>query len=318
MDRRLAELSLHAFAADRLTFQLGRVGEEWGKCARSADASSIHDLRVALRRFSEALRLFKNRFPKAARNHVRSEIRQIMNLAGNTRDIDITRESFALADATLTPELTLFLENERAIAEAALRAALAVGLSTDFGRRWTETLALGGPDTAVPVDPTPESAWQFNQLTPPNARRILPGLLAEYCRFGEKFSSNRFKPEQLHDLRLSGKHLRYGLEMFRPIYGRRMDDLLAALRQTQTHLGDISDATTTLRWLEERKLHKSSEAQHLRHYLEHRAGRSSDRFLSYWRDHWGLPMFRDGWIHYLARYAGRIPPSPAVADPLQP
>jgi hypothetical protein len=29
-------------------------------------------------------------------------------------------------------------------------------------------------------------------------------------------------------------------------------------------------------------------------------------------------MFRDGWIHYLARYAGRIPPSPAMADPLPP
>lgn len=317
MDRRLAQLSLDAFAADRLVFQLGRVAEEWTKCAHSADPSSIHDLRVALRRFSEILRLFKQRFPKDTRSQVRSEIRQIMKLAGNARDIDITRESFALADAPLAPNLSLFLENERAIAEAALCAALAVGLSTAFRRRWTEALALNSTEITVPAAAPPDVGWQFDQLAPLNARRNLPRLLVEYCRFGEKLALSNVKAERLHDLRLSGKHLRYALEMFRPIYGRRMDELMTIMRETQTHLGDISDATATLRWLEERKLHKAPEAQHLRRYLEQRTSRSSDRFFSAWRDRWGLPAFRDGWISYLARYAGRIPPSPPLTGPLQ-
>src|SRR4051812_9916005 len=107
MDTRLAQLSLSDFVKERLNALLTRSAKEWERCAVSADADAIHDFRVSLRRFSEALRLFKGLFPKTARNQVRAELRQAMRLAGRTRNVDIARETFMLSDAVITPGTSL-------------------------------------------------------------------------------------------------------------------------------------------------------------------------------------------------------------------
>jgi CHAD domain-containing protein len=307
MDTRLAQLSLGHFVRDRLQFLLNRSAKEWERCTLSADVDAIHDFRVSLRRFSEGLRLFKDLFPKASRNQVRSELRRAMRLAGRTRDVDIARETFTLSDALVSPGTNLFLENERAIAEAAFRAVLSVGLVTQVHKRWNETLGL-----SVEAVKSPETVagnrWNPEALVTTNAHLRLPPLLSLYCQSGERLAQEAVKPARLHELRLTGKHLRYALEIFRPIYGRTMDGLLDSLRETQSYLGEVSDATATLAWLKRQNLQQTPEAVHLRHYLERRAGKGTSRFVSYWHDHWGLPVFRDRWINYLGRYAGRVPP----------
>ena len=142
MATRLAELPITGFAREQLLFRLSRLTKEWRHCARNADEDAVHDLRVSLRRFGETLRAFRRFFPKRAHQQIREEIRQIMNFAGRTRDVDIARHSFQQAGLSLYPRLELHLTNERAVASAGLRAPLAVGLETDFAARWRRTLAL--------------------------------------------------------------------------------------------------------------------------------------------------------------------------------
>jgi len=316
MDRRLSQLPLDDFAKERLLSLLSRSAQEWDRCAVSPDADAIHDFRVSLRRFSEALRLFKDLFPKPPRNQVRSELRQVMRLAGRTRDIDIAREAFVLSDATVSPGTDLFLNNERAIAEAAFRAALSVGVITQVTKRWDQTLGLSDVKRVMTnTEESGESGRKPHEPVTLRARLIAPQLLASYCRSGEKVAHEGVKPARLHELRLSGKHLRYALEILRPIYGRTMDDLLASLRETQSYLGEISDATATLAWLKRQNLQQTPEVLHLRHYLERRAGKGAGRFITYWEDHWGLPVFRERWISYLGRYAGRMPPPRVIRPP---
>jgi CHAD domain-containing protein len=314
MDTRLAQLSLSDFVKERLNALLTRSAKEWERCSVSADADAIHDFRVSLRRFSEALRLFKGLFPKAARNQVRSELRQAMRLAGRTRNVDIARETFVLSDAVITPGTCLFLDNERATAEAAFRAVLSVGLVTRVSQRWEETLGLsaGAGEAASIPGAAVTATWNPAAPAATNARLHLPPLLSFYCQCGEKLAHEAVKPARLHPLRLTGKHLRYAIEIFRPIYGRTIDGLLETLRETQSSLGEVSDATATLEWLKRRNLQQIPEAVHLRHYLERRAGKGTSRFVTYWHDHWGFPAFRDRWISYLGRYAGQMPPVPRI------
>ena len=320
MDTRLAQLPLSAYVREQLLARLVRLEEEWARCAEHSGADSVHDLRVAIRRLREALRLFKSLFPKQQRKQVRTELSLNMSLAGRTRDIDIARDSFARADVQLSPELVLHLSNERAVAEAALRASLSAGLRSGFGARWRDTLRLN-TESPWPPEEVPEAnssrsprgkrrdLWHETETAAGNARRVLPLLLEQFCKAGERLAHDDVDPATLHRLRLEGKHLRYTLELFRPIYGRRMDDLIAALKDTQTRLGDITDSTATTAWLKSQGIHHRPEARQLQLFLQHRAQKLSAQFVEYWREHWGLPAFRQQRIHYLARFAGQAPPS---------
>ena len=315
MDEYLAKLSLAAFARDRLHALLERVNREWRRCAECSDSDAVHDFRVSLRRFGETLRLFKDLMPKTGCKQVRSERRQIMQLAGRTRDVDIAREMFVYSDIAIPSDLDNFLATERAIAEAALRASLAVGLATSFQRRWESALELDSaeypnPEEALPSRDREGVVWRSAETSAANAQRVLPGLLEGYCRKGEKLAIEGVKAARLHELRLGAKHLRYALEIFRPVYGRKMDILLANMKESQTDLGEISDCTATIAWLKEKKIVRRPEGQHLRGYLEHRAAKDVTKFVNYWRDHFGFPAFYEHWIRYLKIYAGRVPPNP--------
>jgi CHAD domain-containing protein len=148
----LGALPIKEFAVRQLASRLARVETEWNRCAGFAGADEIHDLRVALRRFGETLWLFRRLFPKRERRQVRAELKTALGFAGDTRDVDIAFESFDAAGVTLSPELRLHLENERAIAEAALMATLAVGRRTRVTERWRLALALQ-PDISPNASP---------------------------------------------------------------------------------------------------------------------------------------------------------------------
>jgi CHAD domain-containing protein len=320
MDGAFAETTLGRFAREQLAVRLSRLEEQWLRCSQCSSASAIHDIRVSIRRFGEPLRVLKKIFPKQGRKPVLAELRQVMRLAGRTRDIDIVRECFLYADIPLSPEPSLFLLNERAVAEAGLRAAISVGLASGFAARWQQALVLTEESAALPNDDSyaflPDnrgSIWRENTRLVVNARSVLPTLLAEYCARGDCLRTRRMGKKRLHALRLNGKRLRYVLELFRPVYGRRMDELLSTLKETQSQSGDITDATATLAWLRKHGLDKTPEGQQLKLFLDLRNEKLSGKFADHWNDHWGLPAFHERWVAYLRRYAGQMPPQRIAA-----
>ena len=170
VNQQLSVAPIQDFARFQLDERLKRVEKEWVRCAGAADEVSIHDFRVALRRFGEGLWLFRRLFPKAERRQVREELRAVMRLSARVRDVDIVMGSFTLAGVTVRPEILLFLQNERSIAEAAFEAALAVGLRTEAGKRWRQTLRLPQetPPASEPVTDCPfEAADPAADADPP-------------------------------------------------------------------------------------------------------------------------------------------------------
>jgi len=137
---------LDRFVRDLLQERLRHADEEWRRCARKAGTNEVHDLRVSLRRFGENLWLFRRLFPKRERKQVRSELKVVMQLTGAVRDADIAIESFDKAGVEMAQACRIALNNARASAEAALSAALAVGLRTDVAGRWRTTLQLEAED----------------------------------------------------------------------------------------------------------------------------------------------------------------------------
>ena len=69
---------------------LRRLDKQARAALKSDTAESVHDLRVAIRRFVQALRVFKSLLPAKERKQVRHRLKMVMARAGAVRDCDIT------------------------------------------------------------------------------------------------------------------------------------------------------------------------------------------------------------------------------------
>lgn len=78
-----------------------------------------------------------------------------------------------------------------------------------------------------------------------NARIILPQRLEEVYSW-EQFIQNPARREELHNMRISIKRLRYTMEFFAVNYDSRFDDYLTTIVDLQDILGDIHDSDVVL------------------------------------------------------------------------
>jgi hypothetical protein len=77
------------------------------------------------------------------------------------------------------------------------------------------------------------------------ARRILRTRIKEFYSCWPD-PDHTPTPEQLHDLRISGKRLRYSAESLRELYPDRLTLLIDMLKRSQDLLGEIQDCVTQL------------------------------------------------------------------------
>ena len=80
------------FVRRQTALLLRRLAEVLEQAAREADADSIHDVRVAMRRLSRCLRVFAPFYPPGSWKKIRRRIRMLMTAAGAVRDCDIAIE----------------------------------------------------------------------------------------------------------------------------------------------------------------------------------------------------------------------------------
>jgi CHAD domain-containing protein len=146
--------------------------------------------------------------------------------------------------------------------------------------------------------------WKADWTVAENARGGLPGALEHFWLLGDKLTASAGNPADLHQLRLATKHIRYGLEAFQSLYGRRLGALINTLRETQQKLGSISDATATRRWLVREGFKGDAGAERVMTYLDERARKEAAEFASFWHEHWASTELRQRWVRYLVRYAG--------------
>jgi CHAD domain-containing protein len=155
--------------------------------------------------------------------------------------------------------------------------------------------------------------WREQKTAAENARVFLPEVLLQYLKLGERLVNIEGHPRRLHQLRLATKHIRYGVDMFEPLFGPKLAELSLILRETQQRLGEISDATASEAWLRRPGIPHDTGSDNLLVFLEQKASRQALEFASFWQMHWGTPELRSKWVLYLRRYAGRSGVRPAKA-----
>ena len=100
---------MREYARRQTALLLARLSTAVNRAARSGDAESIHDVRVALRRLSRCLRVFAPFYPDGSWKKIRRRIASLMAAAGAVRDCDIAiellRRSHVAPPASLLAQL---------------------------------------------------------------------------------------------------------------------------------------------------------------------------------------------------------------------
>ena len=121
---------------------LRRLAYQVSRAAKSGDAESIHDLRVAIRRFSRCLRVFSQFYPGSSWKKIRRRLSLLMAAAGAVRDLDIAMELLASAGAGNNRLLLSKLKQQRRQGHRELLQEARHWNGQGFSKKWRSTLGL--------------------------------------------------------------------------------------------------------------------------------------------------------------------------------
>ncbi len=194
------------FVFEQLSARVDRVRETALATRVAPTEEAIHELRVSIRRLTEAVRSLKQWVKSKPAEKLRDRLRPVMKAAGETRNLDVAIELLPSVAETLEP------------------------LRTEAVHHLVEELLLLDVDKLhPPCEPDPDVPAPRLIAAP-----ILADLIPKYFEAGDTATD-------LHQFRLATKHLRYTIELFAPAYGRGAQTKLNVLKEIQAHLGKFHD-----------------------------------------------------------------------------
>jgi len=212
--------------------------------ARSGDPDKgIHDLRVAVKRFREALRLFRVVLRKKTFRRHREWIEELNDALGEVRDRDVALGQLRELSAGLASppgsvaRLRARLEAERLASVAALAAML-------------DRLQLEGvpAQLAASIDSLEQQAAPGRPAHEFARERVRERLLGVRARWAA--ARLEATPESLHRVRIGNKRLRYAIEPFSHMLGKEVRRLYRSASRFHDVLGDLHDADSMAVMLE--------------------------------------------------------------------
>ena len=223
-------------APGQVTKLLERLAFQVSGTRHSHDPEAIHDLRVAIRRFTQSLTVFKPCFVGKELKKIRRCLSHIMDLAGEVRDCDIALEYVSELRSPETAALETAFSSRRRQAESALLASLRDWVMRGTSSKWRTALEPVEGAMNLPcykVDTAAQSA--------------VPKTGRDFFKSGNRAAGSESSAGELHHFRIAAKKFRYTLELFAPFYGPAARDWLDRITRLQSLLGRINDCRTVRR-----------------------------------------------------------------------
>ncbi|MCC7129324.1 MAG: hypothetical protein B6D39_01760 [Anaerolineae bacterium UTCFX2] len=275
------------------------------------DIEALHDMRVATRRMRAAFEVFGQAFEKRALKPHLNGLRATGRALGAVRDLDVFMEKAQKYIESLPDERHDGLEpllkhwsEQRLAARANMLEYLDSAEYARFKRNFNVFVntPLAGAKTAPADEP---AANQVCQLAP----ILIYQRMAAVRAYGPLLPDAPI--ERLHALRIEFKKLRYTVEYFREVLGKRAFEVIESIKQLQDHLGDLNDAQVATQILRDfidtsEKQQESlpiQERENIEEVVNYMAARHAERhrllatFSSTWETHFDNRAFR----RYLAQ-----------------
>lgn len=223
----------------------------------SDDIEYVHDMRVSTRRARAAALLYAGYFDPKSKQIRRFErrLRTTGRLLGRVRDLDVALvklERYAEEAGATEDEGIAILRQRWQRARDKAHATLLEWLDSRRYARFIEQFSgfCNTPGAAVPTLPDvpgrPPLPHQVRHVIPSMIMGCYEVIRAFEVLFEQHAAGGPPVPiETLHALRIECKYLRYHLEFNAALLGPEGDQLIAALKALQEHLGDLNDASVS-------------------------------------------------------------------------
>lgn len=236
-----ADKCTQVFGAGVILTHLNSIQQEIEGVRQARDIEYVHRMRVASRRLRNALNLFSVLLPPKKLEKWQASLRRLTKDLGAVRDLDV---QISLVDqlSRNVPQKSYLPGLQR----------LLLRLNQKRTKLQTEVLlSLGTLEASGTLNSLAKSLSPFAiaQESPPPYTPMIYGLgfRSIIFRLDTFLSFEPFieRPEcvlEMHSMRIAGKHLRYSLEAFAPLYGDEVSGLLPTMRKIQDQLGEIHDS----------------------------------------------------------------------------
>lgn len=250
------------YCAHAMTPQINALIKTAQNINKRKNIEDIHDIRVASRRIRTCLVIFQEFFPTKKYKLWFRDIKGITRAFGAVRDLDVQIDLldriFNLVEdpkiRTGIRRIRLRLKQRRQKKEAQTaeitKSIIESPIFTEM-QTWCN-VAIGSDEQSD------EKSLALYQLGYKNIQNRLDELL-----FFEVFIFDPARIEELHQMRIAAKRLRYSLEIFSGLYEGKIDFTLDVARKTQEYLGQIHDADVWISFLPE---FKQSEQKKVRSF----------------------------------------------------
>ena len=223
--------------------------------SQAGQMEGIHQMRVALRRFRSALKIFTRVTNSTALETLEETARSLALELGEARDLDVFTEEIlepALQHIPASEVLDVLLQAvARRRQEAWVRATHVVegAVYRDFVLNCAE-LAVCGPAGLGLDDQCPARVEDLLAPLRPFAEEVLKNRYKKVRRRGRKLAS--LTPVERHELRKDLKKLRYSAEFFSSLFSPKdQQKFFGSLKTLQDDLGYLNDVATARILLED-------------------------------------------------------------------
>ncbi len=203
------------------------------------DSEFLHDFRVALRRTRSLLGSIKKMVPAADAVHFLQKWRDIGEMTGPVRDLDVyllDKETYhSMVPEVLQDGLALFFQGvaqQRIREQKKLRTALQSPVFHNFLEEWRHFIenALSSTSVASGHEPCKDVAGKA-------IRKRWRAIVKNGGLIGPQSPDS-----DLHSLRIEAKKLRYLLEFYRNLFPlEQLDIIVKSLKKLQDNLGRFND-----------------------------------------------------------------------------
>lgn len=210
------------------------------------DVEALHDMRVSSRRLRAAFKRFRPVFRPGTLRRFNELMRTTGQTLGPARDLDVFLESLEELEQGLPTPLVKDLEPFKAL------------LRREREREQERFLEWLGSPKRLQAYEKFEAFLERGLQRPERVPQLPVGHVAptmilraarRVFRLGRSIHDGS-PPEQLHELRIAMKHLRYALEDFSDLYGKKLKSFIRSSKDLQNVLGAYNDAEVQLASLE--------------------------------------------------------------------
>jgi len=232
------------WAAEVLRVRFDEVMSLRGAALDFSDIEGVHGMRVAARRLRSALHDFTPLMDKRPPKQARKELKRLADALGAVRDQDVAivaLEALQIeAETEPIKEGIGELMKERGSLREAARSDLAKALADhnldDLQKRFTAAIdRMAGRKKSKKI-------VSFNEA----GRRVINSSLQDLLDLGASLYEP-FNIEELHEMRIAAKRLRYAVELFVACWGAKIAPFADEIAEMQSFLGEVHDCDI---WIE--------------------------------------------------------------------